>query len=421
MNRAKNLVWLLSFFATMVAAENWPQWRGPNGNSSTLAGRFPFRWTAEDVAWKIDLPGKGTSTPMVWDDRIYLTTPADGQDAVLALDFNGKQLWLAKLGPESPPKHRTLGSSCNGSPATAGRGLFVYFRSGCFAALEFDGTVRWKTNLVEKFGPERLFWDSGTSPVVVGDLVVLTRMHQGESWIAGFDQATGALRWQQKRNYSTPIENDNGYSTPVVFEHASRKALLAWGAEHLTAHDATDGRLLWSASGFNPKGTGYWPAIATPVIGGNVVITPVGRDDRPGQSSLCGIRLGGSGDVTETHRAWKRDDVGVFVSSPAEYKGRIYVLRHRGELVCLDPATGQTLWSGAFPKAAAPYYSSPVIANGILYAAREDGMVFSARVEDRFELLGENPMGERIVATPVPVNNGLLLRGDEHLFRVIAK
>jgi outer membrane protein assembly factor BamB len=249
----------------------------------------------------------------------------------------------------------------------------------------------------------------------------MTRMHQGESWIAGFDQATGALRWQQKRNYSTPTENDNGYSTPVVFEHQGRKALLVWGADHLTAHDASDGRLLWSANGFNPKAIGYWPAIASPVIAGNLVVTPVGRDDRPGQASLFGIRLDGSGDVSETHRAWKRDDLGVFVTSPAEYKGRVYVLRHRGEIICLDPASGKTIWSGAFPKAAAPYYASPVVANGILYAAREDGMVFAARVEDRFELLGENPMGERIVATPVPAENRLFLRGDEHLFCITSK
>jgi outer membrane protein assembly factor BamB len=245
-------------------------------------------------------------------------------------------------------------------------------------------------------------------------------MHGGDSWVAGFDKATGDLKWQVKRNYKVPPENDNGYTTPVFFEQNGQKAFLLWGADHLTAHSADDGKLLWTCGGFNASGTGYWPAIASPVIIGDIAVAPVGRDDR-GQAEVHGIRLGGSGDVTETHRVWKREDTGVFVSSLAAYQGRAYLLRHRGEVVCLDPANGRTIWSASLPEHRTPYYASPVIANGILYAAREDGTVFSARVGDRFELLGEQPMGERIIATPVPVANRLLLRGDKTLFCIAAR
>lgn len=400
---------------------HWPNWRGPSATGSTSVGDYPVRWTLDSVTWKLSLPGKGSSSPVVWQDRIFLTTPADGEDAVMALDLTGKVLWQTKLGPESRPKHRTLGSSCNGSPVTDGRGVFVYFRSGHFAALEPDGKVRWQHNLTERFGAERLFWDTGTSPVLTDTHVVLARLHQGESWIAGFDKATGELRWQQARNYRTPTENDNAYTTPVLYREGAQPALLVWGADHLTAHDAADGRLLWSCGGFNPEGTGFWPAIASPVIHGDLAIVPVGRDDRAGQSRVHAIRLGGRGDVTETHRVWKREDVGVFVASPAVYDGRAYLLRHQGEIVCLDPATGQTLWSHALPQHRTPYYASPTIARGLLYAAREDGTVFVGRVSDRFELLSENAMGERIVASPVAAANRLLLRGDAHLFCIAAK
>jgi len=416
---------LLAAFAIGLPARfaraDWPAWRGSASNGSTLTGTYPTRWGEEGITWKVALPGKGGSTPIVWQNRIYLTTPADGQDAVLALDLSSKQAWLTKLGPESSPKHKTLGSSCNSSPVTDGKGLFVYFRSGHFAALEFDGSVRWKINLTDRFGPEKLFWDQGSSPVVTDQHVILSRLHDGESWIAGFDKATGEMRWQQKRNYETPTENNNGYTTPVFFEHAGRKALLVWGADHLTAHAAADGDLLWSCGEFNPEGTGYWPAIASPVIQGNVAVVPVGRDDRPGQARLHGIRLDGRGDVTSTHRVWMRDDVGVFVPTLAEYKGRVFLLRHRGEVVCLDPALGKTTWSAALPRATASYYASPVIANGVLYVAREDGVVFAARVEDKFELLSENPMGERVVASPAVSNDRLLIRGDKHLFCIAAK
>jgi outer membrane protein assembly factor BamB len=409
-----------TLLAAAADSANWPHWRGPQANGSTTTGEYPIKWDSDNVHWKVKLPGKGSSSPIVWAERIYLTTPADGQDAVMAFDFAGKALWQTKLGPESPPKHRTLGSSSNASPITDGEALYVYFKSGTLAALKLDGSVRWQINLVERFGREQLFWDAGTSPVLTDKDVVIARMHGGESWLAGFDKATGELNWQQPRNYNTPTENDNGYTTPLVFQHDNQQALLVWGAEHLTAHSAANGKLLWSCGGFNPARTEYWPAIASPVIVDDLVIVPVGRDDRPRQSRIHAVRLGGSGDVTDTHRVWKREDLGVFVSTPAEYQGRVYLLRHRGEVVCLDPKTGQTFWDAAFPRASAPYYASPLIANGILYAAREDGVVFAARVGDKFELLSENPMGERIVASPVPTHNRLLLRGDDHLFCVTA-
>lgn len=416
-----SLAVLLAAPAPGLQPGDWPAWRGPTGSGSIATGEYPTRWSPDDAAWKVDLPGKGVSTPVVWRDRIYLTTPADGQDAVLALDRDGKQAWLARLGPESPPRHQSLASSCNASPVTDGSGLFVRFRSGRLAALEMDGRPRWQVNLDERFGPEELFWDTGSSPVLTEACVVVCRMHHGESWVAGFDLKTGEQRWLQKRNFQTPVEDDNAYTTPVLFRHQGRPALMLWGADHLTAHSASDGALLWSCGGFNPAGTPNWPAIASPVIDREIAVVPVGRDDRPGQSRVHGIRLGGSGDVTATHRAWQRDDLGVFCSTPVAYQGRVYLLRHRGGVVCLDPATGKTVWENAFAKASSSYYSSPVIANGILYAAREDGVVFAARVGDQFEPLSENPMGERIVASPVPAGNCLLLRGDKHLFCIAGK
>jgi len=406
---------------TFGGEADWPSWRGANGQGSRGPGLYPERWSAESPAWKVELPGKGTSTPIVWDNRIFLTSPSEGQDAVLAFDLAGKKLWETRLGPLSDPKHRSLASSCNASPVTDGESVYVYFRSGHLAALDRDGTVLWKINLTEQFGAEKLFWDSGTSPVVSGDVVLLSRLHDGESWLAAFDRKTGKLRWKQARNFSAPAENNNGYATPVLFDHAGTPAALVWGADRLTAHAVSDGRLLWSAGGFNPAGTAYWPAIATPLILDNIVIVPVGRDDRPGQANLQAIRLGGSGDVSESHKAWQRPDIGVFVSAPVAHEGRVLLLRHRGEVVCLDSKSGKTIWTGAFPRTAAPYYASPVIAGNLLYAAREDGVVFVARIGDGFEVLSENPMGERIIATPTPIPGRLLLRGDKHLFCVTAK
>ena len=163
-----------------------------------------------------------------------------------------------------------------------------------------------------------------------------------------------------------------------------------------------------------------WPAIVTPVIAGDIAVVAFGRNDR-NHPRLYGIRLGGSGDVTATHRVWKRKDTGTFVPTPVEYNGHLYLVRDRGEVECIDPATGQTLWSDAFPKSGRKFYASPLIAGGILYAAREDGVIFVANVDDEFELLAQNDMGEPVIASPVPVSNRILIRGQRHLFCVAVR
>lgn len=421
----RRIGWLVSLIVGLVVlppgwlqAENWPAWRGPNANGSVSSSdEFPTTWTPNSSRWKIKLPGKGGSTPIVWEGIVYLTSPVEGQDGLMAVELEtGKVLWTKKLGEMSPPKHRRLGSSCNSSPVTDGESIFVYFRSGQFAAVKLDGTLRWSQNLTETFGPENLYWDQGSSPVVFGDTLLLTRMHAGESWIAAFNKKTGQITWREPRNYEVPAENDNGYTTPLLFSAAGVPAAMVWGSDHLTAYNRNSGSLLWSVDGFNPDETGFWPAISSPVITGETAIIPVGRDDRSGQAAIHGIRLGSGSDRPGAKRAWVRDDIGVFVPSLAEAEGRIYLLRNRGGVACLNPADGQSYWEDAFPRERTSYYASPVVANEHLYAVREDGMVFVAKVGRSFELLAENAMEERIVASPVPVDGHLLLRGDEHLF-----
>ncbi len=408
---------LISLTANSLNAEDWPNWRGPDYSGSRAGESYPTQWTPDTVKWKVPLPGKGASVPAVYGDRIYVTTPDESIDTVIAFDLEGKKVWETKFGKERPGKHKTLGTSSNSSPVTDGKGLFVYFKSGTLAGLEMDGTIRWKRNLAEEFGQQELYWDQGSSPVIVGDLLILPRLHAGNSWVAGFDVTSGEIVWKTERNYEVPAENDNGYTTPVPIRHGDRDAVLVWCSDHVTTYAADTGELLWSSGGFNPEDMKLWPHIATPVVVDDIAVIPVGRDDRK-QASVHALRLGGSGDVTKTHRLWDTDDFGVYVASPVAYDGKVYLLRHKGGLVAIDPGTGKAHWEEAFPRAADAYYASPVVAGGILYAAREDGAVFAAKVGDEFELLGENQMGEQILASPVPFDGKLLLRGENHLFCV---
>jgi len=416
-----NVFWLgvLTVFIGACASPNpkvsWANWRGPNGDGSTGDGNYPTHWNeTNNVLWKVPLPGKGCSTPIVWDGRIFVTAPLEGQDSVLAIDWNGKTLWQTKLGAERAGKHRN-GSGSNASPTTDGKTVFVYFKSGNFAALDFAGKVIWQTNLVEAFGRDTLYWDHGTSPVLTEQSVVMVRMHQGESWLAAFDKNTGAMQWKVARNYQTPAENDHGYNTPLVIRHEGKEVLLLWGGEHLTLHAAADGKLLWSAADFNPTGGRNWPTVATPVVVGGVAVVPFGRSDR-GNPLLYGVKLGHSGELNVTNHLWKRTDTGTFVPSPTVWRDRVYLVRDRGEVECLDPQTGQAIWKDNLPKNAANYYGSPVVGSGKLYAVREDGVMFVASVAEKFELLAENDMGERVIATPVLLGNRLLVRGEKNLF-----
>lgn len=409
---------LAAFVLAAVCAESsdWPQWRGPHNNGSAVSGSYPESWDTENYLWTAPLPGKGCSTPVIWKQSLYLTSAADGHDAVLALDWSGKPLWQTKLGLEVPGQHQN-GSGSNPSPTTDGDGLFVNFKSGQLAALELDGSVRWQTNLVDRFGPEVLFWDHGTSPVLTKDDVIMARLHAGDSWVAAFDKKTGEIRWKVPRNYETPNEVDHGYATPVVIDYEGREAVLVWGAQHLTVYDANDGSILMTCGNFNPNGEGFWPAVASPVVVGDIAVLCFGRADR-GKPRLFGIRLGGNGDVTDTNHVWFRNDIGTFVPTPAEHGGNVFILNDRGVVECLDAASGTTVWRAELPRASTNYYSSPVVADGKLYAAREDGVVFVASIVDGFKLLSENQFDDRVIASIVPLADRLHIRGEKNLYCV---
>lgn len=396
-------------------SSSWPSWRGSDNRGYVAKGNVPDRFGPDQVVWKADLPGKGCSTPIQHAGKIILTAPVEGKDAVVCFDTQGKLQWQQVFGSENAGKHRN-GSGCNASPVTDGQSIFVYFKSGTFAALDYQGKVLWKQDLVQQFGKDTLYWDHGTSPILTQNHVVMARMHEGESWLAAFHKKTGEIAWKVDRNYKTPQECDHGYSTPVVTQFAGQEAIVTWGAERVTVHSAAKGELLYECGNFNPEGSKLWPAIVTPILVGDMAVIAYGRNDR-GVPKLFGVRLQGSGDTTASSHIWKRDDVGTFVPTPAVLGDKIVLVRDKGEVECLDPKTGKTVWNGAFPKGRSNFYSSPLIMGDKLYAPREDGMVYVAKItESNFEMVAENNLGEPIIGSPIPSGDRLLLRGEKHLF-----
>ncbi len=400
---------------TVSASSDWLNWRGPSQNGSSQQTNLPRALSPETLQWKIALPGTGCSTPIVVAGEVFVTAPEAGQDTILCIDAAGKEKWACSFGKENPGRHRN-GSGSNASPVSDGKAVFAYFKSGTLAAVELDGSKRWKIDLVEKYGQAKMFWSHGTSPVLTENHVIMARMCEGKSWLAAFDKQTGELAWKVDRNYKTPQEGDQGYATPVVIDRDGAQSILVWGAEHLTLHDASDGKVTWSCGGFNVKKVPLWPSVASPVLVGDMIVVPSGRNDKR-KPILHGIKMTGEGDQTETAHQWKREDASTFVPTPCVRDEQIYLVRDKGEVECLDPKTGETIWTGKLPKSRSNFYSSPLIAEGMIYAPREDGVVFTIQVGDgKFELGSENDLGESVIGSPIVLGNRVLVRGQKHLF-----
>ncbi len=411
------LLFLLAFLvlSTNSHADNWPGWRGPAGQGIAVDGDYPVEFSAEsNVDWKVELPGRGSSTPAVWEEQIFVTCPIDGQDGVVCYDFAGEELWRQSLGPERIGRHRN-GTGSNPSPATDGNHLAVYYKSGTLASFNLQGKLLWQKNLQELYGPDTLWWDLGTSPLLDEGKIVVAVMQDGDSYLVAFDADTGKVAWKQPRKYETEKESDQSYTTPAVVSQGSKKVIVTWGADHLTGHDLATGELLWECGGFNPENKGQWRVIASPAVDNQVAIVPYGRGE-----FLAAIKLeDAQGDTTDTHRLWELTEIGSDVPTPLITGSRVILLTDKGTLYGLDKLSGEKRWEETLPKARAKYYASPVLAGDLLYCAREDGVIMVCRLtEDDLEIVAENAMDESTIATPVPVRGKLLVRGETHLFLV---
>jgi outer membrane protein assembly factor BamB len=357
----------------------------------------------------------------VWGDRIFVTSGIKGEsgdvkDGVLCFDTNGKELWRHEFGVERKGRN-PHGSGSNPSPVTDGKNLVVYYKTGTLACLDLAGKEKWKINLQDMYGKDTLWWDLGTSPVLAGGRAIVAVMQDGESYLVAVDLKDGKVAWKEPRKYETPRESDQSYSTPQVVKIDGKNVIVTWGADHLTGHDAATGKLLWECGGFNPDSTANWRTIASAVVSDGIAIVPYGRGE-----FLAGVRVGGSGDITKSARIWETAGRGksVDVPTPVVLGDKAYLLNDKGRIACVNMKTGDEIWTADLPANRNKYYGSPVLAGDKLYCVREDGIMFVGRVSDKgFELLADhNDMGGRVIASPVPIRSGLLVRGDEYLYMI---
>jgi outer membrane protein assembly factor BamB len=399
-----------------VQAQNWPQWHGPGANGIADQGDYPVVFSAtENLLWKAELPGKGGSTPIVWKDRIILTSGigegTEGEDGVLCFDRAGKLLWQVKLGRQIPGRNARGSGSCP-SAVTDGERVFVFFKSSTVAALDFNGKILWKTNLMENYGEISYFWDLGSSPVLADNNVVFSVMHEGSSYLLALEQATGRVAWKADRNYSCGRESAQSYTTPLVIREGNRSTLVAWGADHLTGHDAATGNLVWSYGGFNPDKRSAWRTIASPVVYRDIIMIPYGRG-----RYIAAMKSGGSVNMTEKEFLWQKTDIGTDVATPVVSNGKVYILGFNGKIWCLDIVTGEELWQSSLPPGNGVFYSSPVLAGDKLYICSDEGVFYVCEISPKgLQVLNQTKFEDYVVATPVLIWDKILLRGTKNIY-----
>lgn len=415
------LLLCLVLWTGSLSAGEWPSWRGPHGNGIAEGEHYPTQWsTTENVKWKLPLPGAAGSTPVVTGSLIALTCAErdtqdqNGKNKVWGISRDGQRLWNTEVGNEKPGKHKK-GSGCNPSPVTDGQHVFVYFKSGDFAALDLQGKIVWHKNLQTEYGADTLWWDLGSSPVLTEKHVVITVMQSGPSpsYLAAFDKETGNVVWKVLREFGAPEEAAQSYSTPVVTRFNGQEILVTVGADFVTAHAAADGQELWRVGSLNPEQNKYFRSIASAAVADGMVVAPYSRGEM-----LYGIKLGGSGDVTKSHVVWEKKGISADVPTPIATGGKAYVLTDKGVLACLNTANGDVIWESPFEKSRHAFSASPILAGGNLYAIREDGTTFVAESGASFKQLGMNSLGNdvTVVATPVFVDGQILIRTFEGLY-----
>lgn len=389
-------------------AGQWPGWRGPDATGIAPSGSPAIRFSdTEGVRWKTVVPGQGNSSPVVWGDRVLLTSALDDaartQLAILCFDRgNGRLLWQSRAGPADGRTHVKNGYA-SASAATDGRRIFVFFGSTGLFCYDFSGKQLWRADL----GRLDHQWGTAASPVLYGNTVIQLCDGEQQSYLAAFDQPTGRQVWR------APRASNACWSTPVLVRLRSRAGerteliVNGTGADRsddcrVIAYDPADGRELWCVSGTTSLVT------PTMLVGGGLVYSTSGRN-----GPIMAIRPGGSGNVTGSHVVWRASRGGPYIPTGVVYRNRLYLIGDSGWLSCYDAGDGRQIWTARLRGA---FSSSLVAADGRIYATSEQGVVYVVAAADSFELLAENPMHARCLATPAVVQGELLIRTEGELY-----
>ena len=397
------LVCLLMFATSFASAENWPCWRGPRGDGTSLEEELPIRWSGtENVVWKTTIAGLGHSSPVVWDDRIFLTTALeDTQERVLlSLDRKtGAVLWQQAVVRSALEAKNNENSYASATPTTDGRSVYVTFldeEGVVVAAYDFGGKQLW---LVHP-GRFKSQWGFSHTPVLFENKVIVVCYSKGENFVVAVSQADGQTVWKTKAENAS-----QSYSAPLVRELDGRAQIIAPGNKSVTSYDPHTGKVLWFVDGLADD------SVITPVYSAKADLL-LSCTSWPAKT-LVAIRPDGDGNVTSTKVVWKTSEGAPYVPSPVAVGDWFFTSSFTGKAAhCYEAATGNILWKEPLGL----HHASPVAGNGLVYFLNDDGVMHVVRAGPKYELVARNELGEKTYASPALSDGQIFLRSFKNLY-----
>ena len=425
---------VLVFTVTTTLAADWPQFRGPNGSATSTDRNLPVEWSADkNVAWKVTIPGYGWSSPVVWGDKVFVTTAITAKqvkptgsdnwrdgfggkvDAVYQWDVycygadDGTLVWK-QTAARRKPTYPTNSSNTYASetPVTDGHRVYASFGETGLFCFDHAGTQLWHKDLgvYPTFGSH----GTGASPVLDGDRLFLQCDNEQKSFLVALEAKTGKELWRVARDERT------GWSTPLVWKNKVRPEVVCLGSKQVLSYDPDTGKLLWQLGGTNAQ------CFGSPVGDSDLLYTGTGGQLGGGRP-LFAVRAGAAGDITlkpgtaaNEAVAWYLPNAGPLVATPLLYEGHLYVPEQNLGLVsCYDARTGKQVYRERLPQARG-FLASPWACGGKVFCLDEDGQTFVLQAGPGYKLLGRNPIGERCWASPALAGDALFLRTIDHLY-----
>jgi len=425
------------------ADENWPHWRGPHHNGISDAVNLPMKWSlTENIVWKTKLPSWSAATPIIWSGRIFITSPSkaelaenpeqneqtqtsgrrrrprrDPGGSTLFLfcisETDGRVLWQRELDNNNQVYNKH--NDATPSPVTDGQYVWVVTGTGKVAAFDMEGRSIWNKDLQADYGPFGHNFGYGSSPLLHEGSLIVEVLHgmrtDDPSYVVSYEARTGEVQWRQERPTDAERESPDAYTTPVVLQHEGQTQIVISGADYVTGHDFETGEELWRASGTNPLKRSNYRVIPTPIIVDEMIYVPTRK------KPLLALRVGGSGDITDSHLIWKYEGpAGPDVPSPISDGKYFYMVDDRGLVTCLDAQTGELIWG---PEATTEgiVSASPILTEGKLYIINENAVTSIVSVGAEFEHLATNELdGTYTLASPAVSGSQLFIRTSTHLY-----
>jgi len=409
------LLLFLFLLIPLSQADNWPHWRGPNHDGVSAEKGLPVEWSEEkNVAWKLELPGGSSATPVVWGDNIFLMAQDEKQISLLCVSTTGKMLWTSKVA-ESRGKSKGEKSFASPSPSTDGKRVFTMTGMGEVVAFDFDGQEVWRFNAQERYGKFRYGFGYHTTPLLYSGRLYLQLIHSGGAWVVAIDTANGKEVWKVERASDGVAECEHAYTSPCLWRDGKQARLITHGNDYAIAHRLTDGKEIWRVGDLNPKDryNRTLRFVSSPVATARLIVVPSAKG-----RGVVGVRPNATGLIMSGAKGeqWRLTRGTPDVVSPLIYGKEVYLNRENGSIICLDATTGEQHYSERAH--AQTYRASPVAADGKIYVTARDGTVSVIKAGPKFEVLQKNKIADQLTASPALADGRIYLRGFQALYAV---